>query len=283
MGKGAEEWRAETECCRHAQEEDDVGCCSQENCGSTAGAVGEDQSREKMKATEFEFRHRALLNLVQIWLAFQMYVFDHTNVVWSFFPRNTPRGAVLARSVLLFASVLVGVAAAVRTWATAYLGSDVVFDLNMHTNRLVADGPYRHVRNPLYLGTLLLSIGLGFLANRVGFLILVVGAVLRILRLIRREEEELEQQQGAQFVRFAHTVPRLLPSIFPRIPSAGLVPRWGQAFRAEAFMWGFFVTMTAFAITLRVSVAWTFGLLTLVLWIVQRATNQWMKAKKAAR
>ncbi len=236
-----------------------------------------------MKATEFEFRHRALLNLVQIWLAFQMYVFDHTNVVWSFFPRNTPRGAVLARSVLLFASVLVGVAAAVRTWATAYLGSDVVFDLNMHTNRLVADGPYRHVRNPLYLGTLLLSIGLGFLANRVGFLILVVGAVLRILRLIGREEEELEQQQGAQFVRFAHTVPRLLPSIFPRIPSAGLVPRWGQAFRAEAFMWGFFVTMTAFAITLRVSVAWTFGLLTLVLWIVQRATNQWMKAKKAAR
>ena len=26
----------------------------------------------QMKATEFEFRHRALLNLVQIWLAFQV-------------------------------------------------------------------------------------------------------------------------------------------------------------------------------------------------------------------
>ena len=46
-------------------------------------------------------------------------------------------------------------------------------------------------------------------------------------------------------------------------------------------MWGFFVTMTAFAITLLVGVAWTLGLLTLVLWIVQRATNQWMKANDA--
>jgi len=231
-----------------------------------------------MRATEFEFRHRALLNLVQIWLAFQMYVFDHANVVWSIFPWNTLRGAVLARSVLLFAALLVGAAAAIRTWATAYLGSDVVFDLNLHTNRLVADGPYRHVRNPLYLGTLLLSIGLGFLANRVGFLILVVCAVLRILRLIGHEEEELERRLGAQFLRFAKTVPRLFPSISPRIPSAGLVPRWGQAFRAEAFMWGFVVTIGAFAITLRVGVAWTLGLLTLVLYIVQRANNQWMKA-----
>ena len=231
-----------------------------------------------MRATEFEFRHRAVLNLVQIWLAFQMYVFDHKNVVWAFFPRNTARGAVLARLILSGATALVGAAAAIRTWATAYLGSEVVFDLNLHTSRLIADGPYRYVRNPLYLGTLLLSIGLGFLANRIGFMILTVGAVFRILRLIGREEKELEQQQGTQFVRFTQTVPRLLPAIYPRIPSAGLAPRWAQAFRAEAFMWGFFVTMAAFAITLRVSVAWTLGLLTLVLWIAQRATNQWSKA-----
>jgi hypothetical protein len=152
----------------------------------------------------------------------------------------------------------------------------------LHTNRLVADGPYRHVRNPLYLGTLLLSVGLGFLANRIGFLILVVGGTVRILRLIGREESELSQQHGTQFARFANTVPRLVPSIFPRIPPAGIVPRWGQAFRAEAFMWGFLVTMGAFAITLRVSVAWTSGLLTLVLYIVQRANNQWMKPNDAS-
>ncbi|MBA0088129.1 MAG: hypothetical protein HRJ53_24355 [Acidobacteria bacterium Pan2503] len=62
----------------------------------------------------------------------------------------------------------------------------------------MADGPYRHVRNPLYLGTFLMSTGLGFLANRSGFVVLAAGAAIRILRLIGREEAELEKQQGQQ-------------------------------------------------------------------------------------
>ncbi|MHB8412959.1 MAG: methyltransferase family protein [Candidatus Acidiferrales bacterium] len=233
-----------------------------------------------MKATEFEFRHRALLNLVQIWLAFQVYVFDRSNIVWSFSPWNTPRGALLARLAFFFAAMLVAAAAAIRTWATAYLGSDVVFDLKLHAESLVADGPYGHVRNPLYLGSFLLSIGLGFLASRVGFFILAGGGAVRFLRLIGREEENLERLQGERFREFARSVPRLLPSISARIPAAGLNPRWGQAFRAEAFMWGFFVTMIAFAVTLRGSVAWALGLGSLVLWLTQRASDRWKNRAK---
>src|SRR6266496_5096340 len=97
----------------------------------------------QMKATEFEFRHRALLNLVQIWLAFQAYVLDHSNIVWWLCPWSTPRGKLLARLAFLFAALLVGAAAAIRTWAAAYLGSDVVHALRLHTENLVADGPYR--------------------------------------------------------------------------------------------------------------------------------------------
>jgi len=115
-----------------------------------------------MKGTEFEFRHRALLNLVQIWLAFQVYVLDHSNIVWWLCPWSTPPGKLLARLAFLFAALLVGLAAAIRTWAATYLGSDVVHDLRLHTENLVADGPYRHVRNPLYLGSFPLSIGLSF-------------------------------------------------------------------------------------------------------------------------
>lgn len=141
------------------------------------------------------------------------------------------RGALLARLVFSVATLLVGGAAAIRTWATAYLGSSVVHDLRLRTEMLVADGPYRHVRNPLYLGTFLLSMGLGFLANRLGFLILVAGWAIRILRLIAREEEKLEQQLGVRYREFARSVPRLFPSISPRLPAAGLDAHWGQAFR----------------------------------------------------
>jgi protein-S-isoprenylcysteine O-methyltransferase Ste14 len=235
----------------------------------------------QIKATEFEFRHRALLNLVQIWLAFQVYVLDHSNIVWWLCPWNTPRGALLARLAFVFAALLLGAAAAIRTWAAAYLGPHVVHDLRLHTESLVADGPYRRVRNPLYLGSLLLSIGLGFLASRVGFFILAAGGAARILRLIGREEEELEQQQGVRFHEFVRSVPRLLPSISPRLPAAGLDPCWGKAFQAEAAMWGFFVTMIAFTITLRDRVAWTLGFGSLVLWLTLRTIERWRNMAKA--
>jgi protein-S-isoprenylcysteine O-methyltransferase Ste14 len=243
--------------------------------GSECIACVLSHSVHQMRATEFEFRHRALLNLVQIWLALQVYVLDHSNIVWWLCPWTTPRGGLLARLAFLFATLLVGAAATIRTWAAAYLGSDVVHDLRLHTESLVADGPYRHVRNPLYLGSLLLSIGLGFLASRVGFFILVAGGAARILRLIGREEENLEREQGKRFREFARSVPRLLPSISPRLPAAGLDPRWRQAFRAEASMWGFFVMMIAFTITLRDSVAWTLGLSSLLLWLTLRASERW--------
>lgn len=222
-----------------------------------------------MIATEVEFRRRSLLNLIHFWLAFQLYSIDHLNVVAAV-TRGSSRQQLLARIIFAFGALLLGIAASIRTWAAAYLRSDVVHDPALHTETLVADGPYRHVRNPLYLGTFLLAIGLGLLASRSGFLLLAVGAAIRIVRLIGREEAELEARQGERFREFCRRVPKLVPSIRARIPSAGLQPRWGQAFRGEAFMWGFFITMLAFTVTLSPRLAGILAGITLALWFFQR-------------
>ena len=224
-----------------------------------------------MKATEFEFRHRALLNLIHFWIAFQMYSIDRVNVVAAMIPADATHPVLLTRIIFGFGALLVALAAVIRTWAAAYLRSDVVHDSELHTERLVADGPYRHVRNPLYLGTFLMSLGLGFLASRLGFAILAVGAAIRILRLIGREESELEATRGESFRAFCQRVPRLIPSLRARVPAAGLAPQWGQAFRGEAVMWGFFVTMAAFTATLRDRVAEVLAGATLLLWFAQQA------------
>jgi len=224
-----------------------------------------------VKATEFEFRHRALLNLIHFWIAFQMYSIDRVNVVAALIPVDAAHPVLLTRIIFGFGALLVALAAVIRTWAAAYLRSDVVHDSELHTERLVADGPYRHVRNPLYLGTFLMSLGLGFLASRLGFAILAVGAAIRILRLIGREESELEASRGEGFRAFCRRVPRLIPSLRARVPAAGLAPQWGQAFRGEAVMWGFFVTMAAFTATLRDRVAEVLAGATLLLWFAQQA------------
>lgn len=234
----------------------------------------------RMIATEFEFRRRSLLNLLHFWIAFQLYSFDHVNVVWALTRWNNPPGAFVARIVFGCGAVLLGIAAAIRTWAAAYLRSDVVHDAALHTERIVADGPYRHVRNPLYIGTFLMTTGLGLLASRAGFLILVVGAAIRILRLIGHEEMQLETEQGERYREFCLLVPKIFPSLRARIPPGGLTPRWGQAIWGEALMWGFFITMIAFTATLRMRVAEVLGGATVALWLFQRLT--WTKRERAS-
>lgn len=238
--------------------------------GSPAGVI----FHAHMKATEFEFRYRSLLNLLQFWIAFQLYSFDHVNVIRALLRSIHAQSNLSLHLFFGFGALLVGLAAALRTWAAAYLRSDVVHDTALHAEKLVADGPYRHLRNPLYLGTFLLCVGLGFLASRSGFVVLVGGAALRILRLIKREEDEFERQQGPTFLEFCRRVPSLFPSLPPRVPSSGLNPQWGQAFRGEAFMWGFFITMTGFGATLQSRVACILGGATLALWLLQRLTQR---------
>jgi len=145
-------------------------------------------------------------------------------------------------------------AALLRTWAAAYLQSEVVHDSRLHAERLVADGPYRHVRNPLYLGGILMAIGFGLLASRVGSLVIVIGLTIFYYRLIRREEIALLETQRESYRAYLAEVPCVIPSLTPRLPSSGKEPRWGQAFLGELFLWLFAVSITVFAITLRATV-----------------------------
>jgi protein-S-isoprenylcysteine O-methyltransferase Ste14 len=63
----------------------------------------------------------------------------------------------------------------------------------MHSELLVADGPYRHVRNPLYLGNVLQAFGIGLMASRLGFAFLTIANTIFMIRLILREEAGLLQ------------------------------------------------------------------------------------------
>jgi hypothetical protein len=148
----------------------------------------------------------------------------------------------------------VSIGAAIRTWATAYLQGSVVHDMALHSDHLVADGPYRYARNPLYLGVILLAFGLGLLVNVAGWIWLVVAITVFTLRLISREEAALSRAQGESFREFKQAVPRLIPGFSPRLPSAGRTPQWGQALVAESFTWAFALALLLFAITLNTTV-----------------------------
>jgi protein-S-isoprenylcysteine O-methyltransferase Ste14 len=209
------------------------------------------------RATEFEFRHRVWFIAGIFCVGFLCYGADHVNVSAALSKmirgsggsHNLKEMDAWMRAFFIFAAFLAACAALVRTWASAFLHSSVVYDSNLHLDRLVADGPYRHLRNPLYLGTVLLSAGIGFLASRTGILILVGGITIFVYRLILREEAGLLEAQGEAYRRYFESVPRFAPSLRPRVASAGARPDWIDGFTGEVFFWGCAVGMALFAAT----------------------------------
>lgn len=229
-----------------------------------------------MRATLFEFRHRWWVIFFIFWAAFLSYFVDSQNsggaiVDWLSHLLKTKPGHNSYRLIFGFGAVLLILAACLRTWGTSYLRAEVMRDARVHTERLLADGPYRHVRNPLYLGNILMATGIGLMASRIGFFVLAGGMTVFVIRLILREEAELLKDQGEPFRRYCALVPRLLPSLWPRVPPAGNAPHWGQGFKAELMYWLFAAAFTVFALTLNIKAFWgIFGVGVASSWLLKR-------------
>jgi protein-S-isoprenylcysteine O-methyltransferase Ste14 len=239
-----------------------------------------------MRATEFEFRYRSLIITGTYFLGLSFYSFDHVNIVSYVVARTLGRGAPNAESLYhtIFGTgaLLVFLAAGLRTWAAAYLQSNVVQDPGMHLDAIVADGPYRHLRNPLYLGAILLAFGMSLLVSPAGFLLITIGLTIFFLRLMGLEEAKLESEQGESYREFYRRVPRLWPSLTPRLPRGGIKPRWGQAILGEIHMWGFFAGMAAFAVTLNLRVAWWIVGTAVVLYVLRSYVLSVRRKKNAS-
>jgi protein-S-isoprenylcysteine O-methyltransferase Ste14 len=220
-------------------------------------------------ATDFEFHNRFWVFSLIFSAGFASYSVDPTNVAVALGRGDDFR----VRTLFVSGALMAILAALIRSWATAYLKSSVAHDRELHSEQLLADGPYRYVRNPLYLGNNLLGYGIGLMASRLGFAILMIGILLFNYRLILREESELLASQGDNFRRYLEAVPRLLPSFTPRVPAGGRHPNWQDGFTAESFIWGCALGMAEFSVTLRLLDFWIImgsGFLFYLLWAYLR-------------
>ena len=76
---------------------------------------------------------------------------------------------------------------------------------------LVIAGPYRYTRNPMYLGMLLLYLGVALLTRLTWALLLAPVVVLLVNRIvIAREEAYLTRRFGAEYGAYRSTVRRWL-------------------------------------------------------------------------
>ena len=79
---------------------------------------------------------------------------------------------------------------------------------------LVTEGIFRHCRNPLYVGNILMLLGVGILANSVFYVALMMPLFLFIYQaIVLAEEDFLRKKFGAGFDNYCRDVNRWWPSL----------------------------------------------------------------------
>jgi protein-S-isoprenylcysteine O-methyltransferase Ste14 len=112
--------------------------------------------------------------------------------------------------------VLFWTGVAIRWWAVATLGR--FFKLTVvveEGQRVIWSGPYRYVRRPAYLGSMMLVLGVGVAFDNVlSVLACLVFPMLGVLRRIKVEEDELRRALGRPYRDYAARTPRLVPGLW---------------------------------------------------------------------
>jgi protein-S-isoprenylcysteine O-methyltransferase Ste14 len=103
---------------------------------------------------------------------------------------------------------------AIRLWGVSIAGSATRVTGEVGAIELVTSGPFAHVRNPLYLGNLLLYVGMGVASNAL-FPWLQAGALLWFVfqysAIVSLEEDFLRTRFGDEYARYCAAVPRFFP------------------------------------------------------------------------
>lgn len=128
------------------------------------------------------------------------------NVVWY-------QGVEGARILLMLAILPMLGGVALRIWASSYVHARTVLTRTADNDRLVTTGPFRFVRNPLYLGNLLILVGFIPIATPMGALLMFVTAFLAMRLAALREERALGISFGKRYIAYAAVVPRWFPRL----------------------------------------------------------------------
>jgi protein-S-isoprenylcysteine O-methyltransferase Ste14 len=113
---------------------------------------------------------------------------------------------------LLLALPLVLLGEGLRVWASGHLEK---------TRALATGGPYAHTRNPLYLGSALMAVGVAVASASAAVVAAVVAYFLAFYPHVMREEAAfLRTRFGGDYTAWADAVPLAWPRLSPGGPRA---------------------------------------------------------------
>ncbi len=105
-----------------------------------------------------------------------------------------------------------------RFWGVSYAGSLTRTTTSVKANELITSGPFSHVRNPLYIGNILIYVGFGILSLALFPYLPIVALVWFVFQytlIIGIEQEFLESKFGRIYEEYKENVPKIIPRLLP--------------------------------------------------------------------
>lgn len=138
----------------------------------------------------------------------------------------------------IIGSIILLLGESIRVWGVAHAGSLTRTTTSVKANNLVVTGPFSYVRNPLYIGNILIYLGFGIISLALFPYLQLVALIWFIFQyhlIISIEEEFLESKFGHTYLNYKNSVPR----IFPRFTAASfdselkIDPNYKNTFKSE--------------------------------------------------
>ena len=128
-------------------------------------------------------------------------------IIMIFFAHPTAQSIAVGLGIMLAGETL-------RLWGVAIAGSETRTTGAVGGTFLITRGPFGHMRNPLYVGNILIYCGVGVMSLAL-FPWLVILAFLffsfQYTMIVSLEEEYLMKTFGDEYRRYTLSVPRFLP------------------------------------------------------------------------
>lgn len=148
------------------------------------------------------------------WIALRLRSYDHN------FGFTFPRGVLRIGVILMSAGAALAILC-IAAFVIRGPGTPALFD---PPRQFVAAGPYRYVRNPMYIGGFFLLLGLALYLRSPAILLMVAAIILAChLLVVFYEEPTLRGKFGETYQAYCAAVGRWLPRL-PRA-SARMNPR----------------------------------------------------------
>ena len=104
----------------------------------------------------------------------------------------------------------------IRFWGVSWAGSETRTTGSVGGTFLIVSGPFAHVRNPLYVGNMLMYFGFGIMSFAIFPYLQIVALAFFVVQyhfIVKEEEGYLRNAYGKIYEDYENNVPRFFPKL----------------------------------------------------------------------